>query len=53
MKGVLQLPAACSYVTPNKIPKKSFSKLCKEKHNKELRKSPQRRTGKALHNLEE
>jgi hypothetical protein len=38
-------------VTPNKIPKKSYSKLCQEKHNKELRKSPQKRTGKALHNL--
>jgi hypothetical protein len=42
-----------SYVTPNKIPKKSSSKLLQEKHNKELRKSPQRRTGKALHQLEE
>jgi hypothetical protein len=42
-----------SYVTPKKIPKKSSSKLCQEKHNKELRKSPQRRTGKAPNNLEE
>jgi hypothetical protein len=42
-----------SYVTPNKIPKKSSSKLWQENHNKELRKSPQSRTGKALHNLEE
>jgi hypothetical protein len=40
-------------VTPNKILKKLSSKLCQEKHNKELRKSPQRRTGKAPHNLEE
>jgi hypothetical protein len=42
-----------SYVTPNKIPKKSSSKLRQEKHNKELRKSPQRRTGKALRHLKE
>jgi hypothetical protein len=42
-----------SYVTPNKIPKKSYSKLCQENHTKELRKSPQRRTGQATHNLEE
>jgi hypothetical protein len=38
---------------PNKIPKKLSSKLRQENHNKELRKSPQRRTGKAPHNLEE
>jgi hypothetical protein len=42
-----------SYVTPNKIPKKSSSKLRHENHNKELRKTTQRRTGKATHNLEE
>jgi hypothetical protein len=42
-----------SYVTPNKIPKKSSSKLRQENHNKELRKSPQRRMEKAPHNLEE
>jgi hypothetical protein len=42
-----------SYVTLKKIPKKSFSKLRQENHNKELRKSPQRRMGKATHNLEE
>jgi hypothetical protein len=42
-----------SYVTPNKIPKKSSSKLRQENHNKEIRQSPQRRTGKAPHNLEE
>jgi hypothetical protein len=42
-----------SYVTPNKIPKKSSSKLRQDNHNKELRKSPQRRTGKAPYNLEE
>jgi hypothetical protein len=40
-------------MTPNKIPKKYYSKLCQEKHSKELKKSPQRRTGKALHHLEE
>jgi hypothetical protein len=40
-------------VTPNKIPKKSSLKLHQENHNKELQKSPQRKTGKALHNLEE
>jgi hypothetical protein len=38
-------------MTPTRNPKKSYSKLCQEKHNKELRKSPQRRTGKALHHL--
>jgi hypothetical protein len=42
-----------SYMTPNKIPKKSSSKLGQKNHNMELRKSPQRRTGKAPHNLEE
>jgi hypothetical protein len=40
-------------VTPNKIPKKSSSKLRQENNNKEIRKSPQKRTGKATHNLEE
>jgi hypothetical protein len=40
-------------MTPKKIPKTSSSKLRQENHNKELRKSPQRRTGKAPHNLEE
>jgi hypothetical protein len=40
-------------VTPKKISEKSSSKLCQENHNKELRKSPQRRTGKAPLNLEE
>jgi hypothetical protein len=42
-----------SYVTPNKIPKKSSSKHRHENHNKELQKLPQRKTGKATHNLEE
>jgi hypothetical protein len=42
-----------SYVTPNKIPKKLSSKFRPENHHKELRKSPQRRTGKTTHNLEE
>jgi hypothetical protein len=40
-------------MTPNKIPKKLSSKLRQENHNKKLRKSPQRRRGKAPHNLEE
>jgi hypothetical protein len=40
-------------VTPNEILKKLSSKLCQENHNKELRKSPQGRTGKTLHHLEE
>jgi hypothetical protein len=40
-------------MTPNKIPKKSSSKLRQENHNKEIQKSPQRRMGKAPHNLEE
>jgi hypothetical protein len=39
-------------VTPTKNPKKPYSKLRQERHNKELRKSSQRRTGKALHHLE-
>jgi hypothetical protein len=42
-----------SYVTPNKNLKKSSSKLHQQEHNKELRKSPQRRTKRALHNVEE
>jgi hypothetical protein len=40
-------------MTPSKNPKESSSKLCQENHDKELRKSPQRRAGKAPHNLEE
>jgi hypothetical protein len=52
-KVTSQRGTKCSYVTPNKIPKKSSSKLRHENHNQELRKSPQRRMGKATHNHEE
>jgi hypothetical protein len=52
-KVISQRGTRSSYVTPNKNPKKSSSKLRQENHNKELQKSPQSRTGKALHHLEE
>jgi hypothetical protein len=52
-KVTIQRGTRSSYVTPNKIPKKSSSKLHQENRNKKLRKSPQRRMRKAPHNLEE
>jgi hypothetical protein len=52
-KVTSQRDTRSSYVTPIKNLKKSSSKLRQQEHNKEHRKSPQRRTKRALHNLEE